>query len=132
MTSSYGPDTSLPPTESSNWELDLDVMLGRKDGSLLMDKDTFTSLASKETLCWGRTHWGNGIEEHEIGPSPTNNLGPPFMVGDIILCDIPGQLWGMDPKVICFSESETVLLEIESYTKRQILPKFPICLRYNA
>ncbi len=99
MTSSYRPDTSLPPTESSNWELDLDVMLGWKDGSLLTDKDTVTSLASEETLCRGRTHWGNRIKEHEIRPSPTNNPGPPFMVGDVILCDIPGQLWGMDPKV---------------------------------
>ena len=27
------------------------------------------------------------------------NPGLPFKVGDIILCDISGQLWGMDPTV---------------------------------
>jgi hypothetical protein len=37
--------------------------------------------------------------ENELGPSPMKNPGPPFKVGDIILCDIPGKLWGMDPKV---------------------------------
>ena len=27
------------------------------------------------------------------------NPGPPFKVGDVLLCDIPGHLWGMDPMV---------------------------------
>ncbi len=34
-----------------------------------------------------------------MGPSPTKNPGPPFKVEDVILCNIPGNFWGMDPKV---------------------------------
>jgi hypothetical protein len=44
------------------------------------------------------------IEEHKLGPSPADNPGPPFKVGDVILCDIPGQLWGMDPNVACLQQ----------------------------
>ncbi len=32
------------------------------------------------------------LEEHELGGSPTLNPGHPFKVGDVLLCDIPGQL----------------------------------------
>jgi hypothetical protein len=79
------------------------------DNKRLTNQDTITSLASEETLCCSRQ---TRVEyegyddpddpddpENELGPSPMENPGPPFKVGDIILCEIPGQLWGMDPKV---------------------------------
>ena len=51
MTISYGPDTSSPPIEASEWERDLDYRIGHEDGSLLTDEDTVTSVASEATLC---------------------------------------------------------------------------------
>jgi hypothetical protein len=76
------------------------------DNTRLTDQDTITSLASKETLCRsGQTrdeyerYDDPDNPENKLGPSPMENPGLPFKVGDIILCDIPGQLWGMDPKV---------------------------------
>ena len=100
MTMSSGPDTSSPPIEASRWERDLDYRIGCEQGSLLTDEDTVTSVASEATLCrGGGAFWDDGIEEHEFGSSPAKNPGPPFKVGDVILCDVPGQLWGMDPKV---------------------------------
>jgi len=99
MTISYGPDTSSPPIEASEWERDLDYRIGHDDGSLLTDEDTVTSVASEATLCPGGAVWDDDFEEHEFEPSPATNPGPPFKVGDVILCDIPGQLWGVDPKI---------------------------------
>ncbi len=87
--------------------LEVDFVPGRDDCTRLTDIDTVTSCASEETLCRfpGARH-GNGtmIEEHELGPSPVESPGPPFKVGDVILCNIPGQLWGMDPKVVTLQE----------------------------
>ena len=37
--------------------------------------------------------------EAERGPIPARNPGPPFAVGQVILCDIPGDLSGLDPTV---------------------------------
>ena len=101
MTISSGPDTSFPPIEASEWERDLDYRIGHEDGLLLTDEDTVTTVAYDATLCrgGGGAMWDDDFEEHKFGPSPAKNPGPPFKVGDVILCDIPGQLWGMDPKI---------------------------------
>jgi hypothetical protein len=76
------------------------------DNIQLTDQDTITSLASEETLCRSRQMRDEyeGYDdpddpENELVLSPMENPGPPFKVGDIILCDIPRQMWGMDPKV---------------------------------
>jgi hypothetical protein len=99
MTISSGPDTSSPPIDASEWERDLDYRVGQEDGLLLTDEDTVTSVASEATLCQGGAVRDADLEEHKFGPSPATNPGPPFKVGNVILCDIPGQLWGMDPKI---------------------------------
>ena len=99
MTISFGPDTSSPPIDASEWERDLNYRVGQEDGSLLTDEDTVTSVASEATLCQGGAVRDADLEEHKFGPSPATNPGPPFKVGNDILCDIPGQLWGVDPKI---------------------------------
>ncbi len=84
------------------WKLDINFVAGRDNNTQLMDADTITSCASEETICrFLRERDGNGtpLEEHELGPSPTKNPGPPFKVGDVILCNILGNFGGMDPKV---------------------------------
>jgi hypothetical protein len=99
--SSTRPDT---PSQPDTAPYVFDFNFGDDTG--LTDQDTITSLASEETLC----HSGQTRDEYEgyddpddpeneKGPSPMENPGQPFKVGDIILCDIPGQLWGMDPMV---------------------------------
>ena len=98
------PDASSTSTREGSKKslLATDFEVGGDKNSLLTDRDSVTTCASEETVCrFPGTRLGNGmrIEEHELGPSPVKNPGPPFKVGDVILCDIPGQLWGMDPKV---------------------------------
>ncbi len=39
------------------------------------------------------------VEPNEVGPSPKKNPGPPFAVGHVILCDVPGHLSGLDPRI---------------------------------
>ncbi len=38
-----------------------------------------------------------GLEGHKRGPPPRSNAGPPFVVGHVIMCDVPGCLYGLDP-----------------------------------
>ena len=94
---------SPPQARTNDWEFDLDFLAGREVDTLLTDEDTITSVASEATLCCGGRNRGveEGVrdKENELGPSPAQNPGPPFKVGDVILGDIPGHLWGMDPKV---------------------------------
>jgi len=103
ITVSSGPPMSPPQARTNDWEFDLDFLAGRDDGSLLTDEDTITSIVSEATLCCGRRNRGDEEsfwdKEYELGPSPAQNPGPPFKVGDVILGDVPGHLWGMDPKV---------------------------------
>ena len=110
-----GPATPFTPgqfkkmVEATAWELDIDFMVGRDTTTQITDEDMVTSIASEETVCWSgstlhmsRTHElgpRHVLEEHELGPSTMMNPGPPFKVGDVILCNIPGHLWGMDPMV---------------------------------
>jgi hypothetical protein len=110
--SSIGPDTPTQPPdtptqpEAALYVFDFDFEVNTQ----LTNKDTITSLASEETLCRSSQMQNKGKREDDpddpeddpedkLGPSPMKNPGPPFKVGDIILCDIPGQLWGMDLKV---------------------------------
>ena len=122
MTTLSGPDTSFSPMVSCNqeldWELDLNIVSRKQDGSLLTDKDIVTSIASKATLCWGGKFVDGDFEEHEFGPNPDQNPGPPFKVVDIILCDIPGQLWGMDPTINCLQRGFVMQAEEPNYKIR--------------
>jgi hypothetical protein len=98
------PDASSTSTREGRKKSSLatDFLVGGDKNSLLTDGDSVTTCASEEMVCcFPGTRLGNGtrIEEHELGPSPVKNPGPPFKVGDVILCDVPGQFWGMDPKV---------------------------------
>ncbi len=108
LTVASGPDMSSNAVRRKGagseiaWKLDIDFVSGREDNTRLTDADTITSCASEETIChFPRARDGNGtaLEEHELEPSPTKNTGPPFKVGDMILCNIPGNFGGMDPKV---------------------------------
>jgi hypothetical protein len=108
LTIASGPDMSSNAARGKGagsetaWKLDIDFLTGREDNTRLTDADTITSCASEETICRfprARDENGTALEEHELGPSPTKNPGPPFKVGDLILCNIPGNFGGMDPKV---------------------------------
>ena len=118
MTLSSGPDISSSLIEVSEWEQDLDYRFGHEDGSVLTDEDTVTSVASEATLCRGGAGRDGGVEEHEFGPSPAKNPGPPFKEGDVILCDIPGQLWGMDPKISCLQRGFIMQADDPNYKIR--------------
>jgi hypothetical protein len=99
------PDTlscSAATKEISVWLFKLDVERdeeSREAGSWLTDEDTVTSitstdrmsLASADTVCNSWRTWDPILlEDHEIGPPPRLNPGPPFAVGEVIMCDIPG------------------------------------------
>ncbi len=108
LTIASGPDMSSNAVQSRGagsetaWKLDIHFVTGRDKNTRLMDVDTLTSCASEETICrFLRARDGNrtALEEHELGPNQTKNPGPQFKVGDMILCDIPGNFGGMDPKV---------------------------------
>ena len=89
-----------------------------EDDSLLKDEDTVTSVASEATLCRGGAGWDADCEEHKFGPSPATNPGPPFKVGDIVLCDIPGKLWGVDPKINCLQRGFIMQADDPNYKIR--------------
>ena len=89
-----------------------------EDDSLLTDEDTVTSVASEATLCRGGAGWDDDCEEHKFGPSPATNPGPPFKVGDIVLCDIPGKLWGVDPKINCLQRGFIMQADDPNYKIR--------------
>jgi hypothetical protein len=118
MTLSSGPDISSSLIEVSEWEQDLDYRFGHEDGSVFTDEETVTSVASEATLCRGGAGRDGGGEEHEFGPSPAKNPGPPFKVGDVIFCDIPGQLWGMDPKISCLQRGFMMQADDPNYKIR--------------
>ena len=61
----------------------------------LSDTDTITSAASEETLKMHKPKWHlqcSTLEDHELGPGLKLNTGPPFAVGDIIICNVQGTL----------------------------------------
>ena len=70
----------------------------------LSDTDTITSTASEETLKIHKPKWrlqcstledhklGSTLEDHELGPGLKLNTGPPFAMGDIIICNVRGTL----------------------------------------
>ncbi len=110
MTAAIRPDTlscSAVTKGTGAWQFKLDMerdVEGSETGSRLMDEDTITSststdtlsLASADTVCRG---WRTGdpilLEDHVIGPPPRFNPGPPFDVGEVIICDIPGHPHGV-------------------------------------
>jgi hypothetical protein len=88
------PDMS--PHHERNWTFDFDMDSGEETPARLTDSDTDTSAASEDT--WRPSNMGcpYGLEDHEVGPGPRSNPGPPFAVGDVIMCDAPGHLLGTD------------------------------------
>ena len=89
-----GPDIPSMPTKLKFGNMEF--MAGRDDNTFLTDNNTFTSIASKDTICWSSRSMDPDAEA-ERGPSPARNPGPPFAVGQVILCDVPGHLSGLDP-----------------------------------
>jgi hypothetical protein len=95
-----GPDTSSSPMQDTTpreFE-DIEFIVGKDNNTRLTNEDTITSLVSEETICCS---WCNGdtmLEPHKLGPAPGSNPGPPFAVGNVMLCDnISGLLYGRDP-----------------------------------
>ena len=60
----------------------------------LTDSDTDTSAALEDTCRPRNLGCPHGLEDHEVGPGPRSNPEPPFAVGDVIMCDVPGHLLG--------------------------------------
>ena len=69
--------------------------VAREDEHLpLTDDDTTTSGASEETVC----HCNRDDDpDDERGPPPKFESGPPFAVGQVILCDVPAHVHGGVP-----------------------------------
>ncbi len=94
------PDTAFSsPPISYHLKFDCDFGGGSEgplDDDTLTDDDTPPSDASAET-CWMRGWRGQEgtLEEHKIGPGPKLNSGPPYAVGDVIVCDSPGASRGL-------------------------------------
>ncbi len=93
-----GSDTlSSPMQDTTLWEFkDIEFIVGKDDNTRLTNGDTITSLVSEEMIC---SSWRNGdttLEPHKLGPAPRSNPGPPFTVGNVIWCDVPGCLFGGD------------------------------------
>ena len=86
------PDMS--PHHERNWTFEFDMDSWEETPVRLTDADTDTSVASEDT--WRPRNLGcpHGLEDHEVGPTPRSNPGPPFAVGDVIMCDAPGHLLG--------------------------------------
>jgi hypothetical protein len=77
-----------------DWNVECEV-----DGNSL-DADTITLAASEETIKMHKAHKAKGplqgsklegstLEDLKLGPGPKPNTGPPFAVGDVIMCDTP-------------------------------------------
>ena len=85
---------NMSPHHERNWTFEFDMDSGEKTRARLTDSDTDTSAALEDT--WRPRNLGcpHGLEDHEVGPTPRSNPGPPFAVGDVIMCDAPGHLLG--------------------------------------
>jgi hypothetical protein len=59
--------------------------------------DMPSSSVLHKTTPWNLQAGKGGLEGHELGPPPRSNMGPPFPVGHVIKCDVPGCLYGLDP-----------------------------------
>jgi hypothetical protein len=83
---------ALPSALDKEWVFEFDFNMKGEVNSGLLDTDMVTLTASVETLKVRKPkrHQGSKLEEHELGPEPKHNPGPPFAVGDIILCNIRG------------------------------------------
>ncbi len=80
------PDALPPPPRAPQW-LEFEWEHFRGDNGGLTDNNTITSAVSTKMWKQGK---GWELEEHELGPKPKNNLGPPFAMGDVIMCDVRG------------------------------------------
>ena len=79
------PDMS--PHHERNWTFEFDMDSGEETPARLTDTDTVTLAALEDT--WQPRNLGcpHGLEVHEVGPGPRSNPGPPFAVGDVIMCN---------------------------------------------
>ncbi len=107
------PDALPPPPPARQW-LEFKWEHFGEDNGGLTDNNTITSAASAKTWKQGK---GWELEEHELGPKPKKNPGPPFAVGDVIMCNICGTaglqqafvLSADHPKYhLCLEEGRTV------------------------
>jgi hypothetical protein len=63
----------------------------------LSGPDTPSSSVLHKTTPWNLQAGEGGLECHKLGPPPRSNTGPPFVIDHVIMCDIPGCLYGLDP-----------------------------------
>ncbi len=112
------PDT-LPSAPDEEWVFKFDFDIKGKVNGGLSNTDMVTSMALAETLNVLKSKHPQGfmLEEHELGPEQKRNPGPPFTVGDIIMCNIWGTaglqrafvLLADQPKYwLCLEEGKTI------------------------
>jgi hypothetical protein len=81
----------------------VDVTTNRMDNAGRVSEVSMT--ASRQALAGPDTPSGpihcllSDVKPNKLGPSPKKNPGLPFVVGHVILCDVPGHLSGLDPSV---------------------------------
>jgi hypothetical protein len=115
------PDTLTgAPDKAWVFEFNFDGDMKGEVNSRLSDTNMVTSTASAETLKLRKLPkrpQGSTLEEHELGPEPPKNPGPPFAVGDIIMCEVRGTaglqrafvLCADHPKYrLCLEEGKTI------------------------
>jgi hypothetical protein len=115
----------LTSVGSDKWFFEFEWNTEGEGNVSLSDTDTITSAASEETLKMHKPKWhlqcstleGSTLEDHELGPGPKPNTGPPFAVGDIIVCGTRGTsglqrafvLLADHPKYwLCLEEGKTI------------------------
>ncbi len=55
----------------------------------------------------------HGLEKHEIGPAPKQNPGPPFAVGDVIMCNVLGSIKGLQRGFIFMVNHPKYCIQLE-------------------
>ena len=106
-----------PPVKRAQWHFDLgDGFDSRKERDALTDEDTLTSTASEETMLprkVKRLSVLDDLEEHEVG-GILYNPGPPFAIGDVIMCDVARQ--GMQRAFVLKANHPRYTLRLEDGT----------------
>jgi hypothetical protein len=108
----------------------------------MRDNDTVTSAASVETWRCGKPSqtWRGVVkpvlEKHEVGLAPKHNPGPPFVVGDVIMCNVLGSIKGMQQGFVLMADHPKYCIQLKEgrtvgtsirRTRYNYLGFFPIC-----
>ncbi len=109
MMTAETPDTALPPPPISyHFEFDVDFAGGNEgvlDDDTIPDDDTAPCDASAETR-WMRGWRGQDeiVEGKGSSPGPRINPGPPYALGDVIMCDTPGASRGLQRAFVLWAD----------------------------